>query len=382
MQYRKYGKQNFDVSLFGVGCMRLPRKIEDGKAEVDREQAYELLRYAATHGVNYFDTAFSYHNSTSEEVLGEALEGALRKTVKIATKQPFGVMKTQGDIRRNLESTLKKLRTDYIDVYLIHNIGAATWPDIKQRNIIEEYEKFRAEGLIGTIGFSFHGNYATFKDILDYYDWGMCQTQQNLLDIDKEATEQAIIDAGNKGCALVIMEPLRGGGLACAPQPVQRIYDELPGRTPAQWAFRHIVDYPQVSTILSGVTTMEQLKQNIDTFSAPDFVPGCVTPGERDILTRVKLAYESIVTVPCTGCEYCLPCPAGVGIPNVFSKYNDGNMFGDFAQPKRSYMFAVNAGRDASKCVKCGVCVDKCPQHIDIPEKLAVAHDALKGWIE
>ena len=159
MQYRPYGKQGFDVSLLGMGCMRLPRRTNpDGSVEVDREKAYEIIRYAADHGINYFDTAFTYHNQTSESVVGEALEGR-RDKVKIVTKQPLSVMKTQADIRKNLESTLKKLRTDHIDVYLIHNIQAPLWEEIKRRDVIGEYEKFRQEGLIGAIAFSYHGAY-------------------------------------------------------------------------------------------------------------------------------------------------------------------------------------------------------------------------------
>lgn len=384
MQYRNYGKTGIKTSLFGMGCMRLPR-VYDGtdKASVDVDKAVEMIRYAADNGVNYFDTAYGYHHQTSESVLGQALEGQRRSRVHIATKQPFGVMKTQSDIRRNLENTLQKLRSDYIDVYLIHNISFEQWPEIKRREIISEYEKFKDEGLIRNIGFSYHGRYPGWKEILDYYDWDMCQVQQNLIDTDKEVTQQAIIDAGEKGCALVIMEPLRGGGLAGGPQSVREIYAAADTqRTPAQWGFRHVAAYPQVSTILSGVTTMEQLKQNIETFSDPKLAGGPLTDNDRATLAAAKQAYESVVTIPCTGCEYCLPCPHGVGIPRVFSLYNDGNMFGDFAQPQRSYSFAVNGGRDASKCAQCGACESKCPQHIEIINQLKVAHDALKGWIE
>lgn len=383
MNHRSYGKLGYEVSSLGLGCMRLPR-IPDGKGgmTVDLEKAFELIRYAADHGINYFDTAFGYHNQTSESVLGEALEGR-REQVKIATKQPFNVMKTQGDIRRNLENTLKKLRTDYIDVYLVHNIQAGTWEEIKRRKVFEEYEKFREEGLIKAIGFSYHGGYEVFSDVLKTYDWDMCQVQQNLLDVDKEVTEKGIALAGEKGTALVIMEPLRGGGLVHTPASVKEVYDGAPvKRSPAEWAFRHLLNYPQVSCILSGMTTLEQLKDNIELFSKPDAVPGCLTDGEKEVLARAKKAYESIVTVPCTGCEYCLPCPQGVNIPGVFSRYNDGNMFGAFDQPKRSYMFLGRSGADASHCVACGACEAKCPQHIKIIDQLKVAHKALEGWVE
>ena len=383
MQYRNYGKLGYQVSAFGMGCMRLPRIIKDNQAFVEREKAYQMIRYAADNGVNYFDTAYGYHSKTSEAVLGEALEGGRREKVKIATKQPFGVMRTQSDIRKNLEDTLKKLRTSYIDVYLIHNINAGTWEDIKKRKIIEEYEQFRSEGMIRAIGFSYHGGYSCFKDVLDFYDWGMCQIQQNLIDVDREATEEGIRQAGKKGCALVIMEPVRGGNLANPPPPVQAIYNEYPVRRSAvEWAFRHVINYPEVSTVLSGVSTMEQLRENIEIFSKPDAAAGCLSEAEKALIVRVREKYASLASIPCTGCEYCLPCPHGVNIPQVFTRYNEGVMFGTFEPARRSYSFQTNAGADVSRCVECAACEKKCPQNIPIVKELKTAHDKLRGWIE
>jgi predicted aldo/keto reductase-like oxidoreductase len=394
MQYRNYGKLGYQVSALGLGCMRLPRLYKEGSntTEVDREKAYEIIRYAADHGVNYFDTAYGYHNRTSEEVLGEALEGGRREKVKIVTKQPFPVMadlKSGGgktileNARKNLENTLKKLRTSYLDVYLIHNIQISTWQDIKENRIIEEYEKFRAEGLIRAIGFSYHGKFPCFKEVLEFYDWGMCQIQQNLLDINNEATVEGIKLAGKKGCALVIMEPLRGGGLATPPPAVSAIYDEYPvKRSAVEWAFRYLLDYPEVSTILSGITTMEQLKEDVEIFSKPDAVPNCLSGEEKKLIAGVRAGYESLVSIPCTACEYCLPCPKGVNIPGVFSRFNEAAMFGSYAQPRRSYFFMTRSGQDASRCASCGACETKCPQHIGIIEKLKTAHESLKGWIE
>ncbi|MDR2375274.1 MAG: aldo/keto reductase [Treponema sp.] len=392
MQKRQFGKLGYEVSAFGMGCMRLPRILKGDRSEVDREKAWEMIRYAADHGVTYFDTAYGYHNKTSEEVLGEALEGGRREKVKIATKQPFGVMRDLAsgggktlpeNARRNLEATLKKLRTGYIDVYLIHSIGERDWEGIKQARVIEEYEKFRAEGLIRAIAFSFHGDYAAFTQVLDYYDWGMCQIQQNLIDVDREATEQAIRDAGKKGCALVIMEPLRGGNLAVPPAPIKAIYDSSGiKRGAVEWAFRHLLNYPEVSTILSGVSTMEQLKDNIEIFSKSDAVAGSLSEGEKKLIACVREQYLSMKSIPCTGCEYCLPCPQGVNIPQVFGKYNDGVMFGTFEPSRRGYMFQTRGKEDAGQCVRCGACEKKCPQHIGIIGELAKAHQTLRGWVE
>jgi len=385
MNYRQYGKLGYEVSALGLGCMRLPRIIQDGKASVDLEKAFEIIRYAAGHGINYFDTAYGYHNQTSESVLGEALDGGLRQKVKIATKQPFYVMKSADNIRRNLENTLKKLRTDYIDVYLIHNINNFCWEGIKQLEVIKEYEKFRDEGLIRAISFSYHGGLELFREVLGYYDWQMCQIQQNLVDIDHEATAEAIKLAGDKGCALVIMEPLRGGNLAKATAAVQAIYDGFEvSRTAVEWAFKHVLDYPQVSTVLSGMSTLEQLKENIEIFSRPDALPNTLTAEEHELLLKVKAAYESVEGVPCTGCEYCMPCPHNVNIPRIFSLYNDGVRFETFELSKRAYWFmtGMGVGADASHCVECGECEDKCPQGIKIIDRLKTAHQALVGWVE
>jgi predicted aldo/keto reductase-like oxidoreductase len=393
MQYRNYGKLGYQVSALGMGCMRLPRIINaENEARVDRETSYEMIRYAADRGVTYFDTAYGYHAGTSEEVLGEALEGGRREKAVIATKQPFGVMtdlKSGGgktiheNARRNLEKTLKKLRTTYLDVYLIHNIGKHCWEDVKKEKIIEEYEKFRAEGLIRAIGFSYHGSFDCFRDVLGFYDWGMCQIQQNFMDTGRETTEEGIRLAGKKGCALVIMEPLRGGLLATPPEPVKAVYGRYPvKRSPVEWAFRHVLDYPEVSTILSGMSTMEQVKENIEIFSKPGAVPFCLSAEEKLVISGVKAKYESLVTVPCTACEYCLPCPQGVQIPQVFARYNDGKMFGSFDQPRRGYMFMTRGKSDASRCKACGACEKKCPQHIGIIEQLRTAHESLKGWAE
>ena len=383
MNYRKYGKLNYEVSALGMGCMRLPRIYKDGKAYVDLEKAFELIRYAVSQGINYFDTAYGYHNQTSEAVLGEALDGGLRQKVKIATKQPVWAMKTQTDIRRNLENTLKKLRTDYIDVYLIHNINPACWDEVQRRDIYREYEKFRDEGLIKAIGFSYHGDAELFQQVLDAYPWDMCQIQQNFLDTDREATETAYTLAGQKGCALVIMEPLRGGGLAKASSAVQALYDDYPiKRSPVEWAFRHLLDYEPVSTILSGVTTMEQLKENIAIMSQPDAIPGCLSAADINLLRNVKAAYDAISIIPCTDCEYCMPCQHGVDIPRVFGLYNDAVRFENFDPSKRGYWFAALMGCDVSRCRECGDCIQKCPQRIDVMSQLKFAHHALSGWIE
>jgi predicted aldo/keto reductase-like oxidoreductase len=399
MQTRNYGKTGKKVSLFGMGCMRLPTDMSrmpgppaagstppagpPPMPPVDKEKAFEMIRYAADHGVTYFDTAFGYHGGESEAILGEALaEGGRRDRVTIATKQPFREMKDgdEGTVRQNLENTLKKLRTDHLDMYLIHGIGPQEWPRIKERGIPELFGKLKAEGLIRGVGFSYHGPLDTFKEILAHYDWAMCQVQQNLLDVNKEVTEEGIRLAGKKGCALVIMEGLRGGALAKAPKGVQALYDAYPvKRSAVEWGFRHLVNYSEVSVILSGVSTLEQLKEDIALFSKDDFIPGSLKAEDTALLTQVRESYEALTKVPCTGCEYCMPCPNNVAIPRIFSMWNDGYRFDNFNQSKMFYGFMAMQKADATACVECEQCLEKCPQHINIPQELKAAHGALKS---
>jgi hypothetical protein len=368
-----------------MGCMRLPFIDEtDLSKGVNREKAYEMIRYAVQQGVNYFDSAQGYHSGESEAILGEALDGTgYREKVWITTKHPFWAPCPPDQIRRNLEKTLKKLRTDYLDTYLMHGIGPGIWDSIQENDIWGEFEKFKNEGLIRHIGFSYHGNAEHFKEVIKRYPWDLCLVMHNLLDVNREVTAEGIEAAAKEGIAVTVMEPLRGGGLCQAPKPVAAVYDSFPvKRTPTEWAFRYLANFPGVASIPSGMSTMEQLKENLAIFSQPDMVPNCLSDGEKEMIASARKAYESIVTIPCTTCNYCLPCPQDVGISNVFSLYNDGNRFEYYGQVRRSYMFARRGGRGAEKCTACGECVPKCPHGIDIPEQLKNAHDTLKGWDE
>jgi len=258
-----------------------------------------------------------------------------------------------------------------------------SWDAIQQREIFKELDKFKQEGLVRNVGFSYHGDANTFKDVAAKYPWDMCKVQHNMLDIAREVTAEGIELAGKLGLGVAIMEPLRGGGLAHAPAVVQEVYDKAGiKRSPAEWAFRHLVNMPDISVIVSGMTTLEQLKENIAMFSQNDMVPNCLTDAEAQTIADARSAYESIITIPCTTCNYCVPCPAGVQIPGVFSAFNDAHRFEVFNQPRRAYMFMRNAGGDATKCTNCGICLEKCPQEIDIPKELQTAHNALEGWHE
>jgi len=400
MQYRTLGKTGLDVSLVGMGCMRFPFVDGDCNKGVDLQSAFELLQYAADNGVNYFDTAYGYHGTNSEAILGEALESR-RKNLIFTTKQPWWIMSDDYSIRANLENTLKKLRTDYIDCYLLHRIIPEEWENIKKREILKHFENFKREGLIRHIGFSYHGDYETFKRVATEYPWEMCMVQQNMLDIDIEVTAAGLEFAGELGLGVTIMEPLRGGGLAFAPPPVQTVYEKYERETkngfetnakdtqtvyrcrpPQEWAFRHLADSPAVSSIVSGMSSMAQLVENIAMFSQEDMKPGCLSPAEKETISAARAAYKSIVSIPCTTCDYCVPCPVGVQIPGIFSLYNEFKMFEQTDNPRRNYMFTTRAGGDASKCTNCGVCIKKCPQNINIPQALQTAHETLQGWVE
>ncbi|MCL1842903.1 MAG: aldo/keto reductase [Defluviitaleaceae bacterium] len=388
MQYRTLGKTGLKVSLLGMGCMRLPFIGGDGNNGVDKEAAIELIQLAADSGINYFDTAFGYHGRESEAILGEALaERQKRGEVIFATKQPWWEMPDGDSIRRNLENTLEKLRTDYIDVYMLHRIIPEAWENIQNEGIFDFFDKFKREGLIKHIGFSYHGEYATFTDVVKKYPWEMCMVQQNMLDIDAEVTQAGLDCAGNAGLGVTIMEPLRGGGLSYAPAPVKPIYERYEKehnitRTPTEWAFRHLTNSVHVSSVVSGMNNAAQLKENVKMFSQPTMLPFCLTDAEKDTISAAREAYKSIISIPCTTCNYCIPCPQGVQIPGIFVNYNDFRMFEHSQQPRRSYMFTSRAGGDATKCNNCGKCVKKCPQKINIPQDLQAAHEVLKGWHE
>ena len=383
MHYRTLGNTGLKVSQLGMGCMRLPFIDGDGAKGVDKDAAIELLQYAANHGINYFDTAFGYHSGQSEAILGEALEHKRDEVIYI-TKQPFWEMHDAPTIRRNLENTLKKLRTDTIDMYLLHRIMPPSWNAIQQREIFKEFENFKREGLVKHIGFSFHGDVDTFKDVAARYPWEMAMVQHNMLDLTREVTKEGVTFAAGLGLGVAIMEPLRGGGLAFAPEGVKAVYDKggHPNRTPAEWAFRYLTNMPEISVVVSGMSNMAQLQQNIAMFSQADMVPNALSPGEAQTLLDARDAYNAIVTIPCTACNYCIPCPSGVQIPHIFAQYNDAHRFGHYDQPRRGYLFAKNNKGDFSHCTGCGLCLAQCPQEISIIEQLETAHNFLDGWKE
>ncbi len=384
MKYRKFGNSDFMVSAFGMGCMRMPMETRaDGSRGFDHSESIRMIHRAIQGGVNYFDAANAYgEDGECEKVLGEALAvNGLRGKVKIATKVSPRLCTSEDAIRTIFETECRRLQTDFIDFYLIHQLDdGERFSYMVKYDILKTFEALRSEGRIGHIGFSFHGNVENFKKSLDYYDWDMCQPQFNILDIDRQATVEGIRYAGKKGVPVVVMEPLKGGSLVNVPPKVQELYDAFPiKRTPLEWGFRFVADFPEVACILSGVSTMEQLEENLRIFE--DLAPNSMSKEELDLIYKVKATYDSLIEVPCTACRYCMPCPNHVDIPGIFTLVNNGALAGNYEHYKRGYERIASGrtgGTTADACIECGACESACPQGISIIQKLKEAHERLK----
>lgn len=381
MEYRKFGDLGFEVSIFGLGCMRLPLEVQpDGTtdpAKIDEQEAIKMIRYAIDNGVNYLDTAYPYHGGNSERLLAKALKDGYREKVKIATKLPVWLAESYEDFEKLLDEQLAKLEVEYIDFYLLHALSKDRWDKIKELGVLDFLDQAVAAGKIKYPGFSFHDELPVFKEIIDSYDWKMCQIQLNILDQDYQAGVEGMRYAASKGIPVVIMEPLRGGRLAHnVPEDVKALWDQAETkRSPVEWAFRWLYNFPEITVILSGVSTMEQLKDNLEIFSKS--APNSMDEKELELVRKVKELYDSKIKVGCTGCNYCVPCPSGVEIPRIFSIYNDYSIFGGAKEFKEMYKELMNEGKDASSCVECGQCESECPQHISIIDKLKEAHEVL-----
>lgn len=380
MEYRKFNKFDKPVSLFGIGCMRFPMIQTGDGAVVDEEQSIQMIRYGIDHGVNYIDTAYPYHNGESELIVAKALKNGYRDRTYLATKLPVWLVEKYDDMERFLDIQLNKLETDCIDFYLLHALNKSRWDSLMELKVLDFMEKAKANGKIKYICFSFHDNNKTFKEIINAYDWDMCQIQMNIMDMDEQATVEGLKYAGDKNIPVVIMEPLKGGKLANrVPDEIGEIYGQSRiKRTPVEWAFRWLYNFPQVAVILSGVSSMEQLKDNLRIFN--DAKANCMDEEELALIEQVRQAYLKGIKIPCTGCEYCLPCPQRVSIPRIFDLVNSAFMYMSEKDSKNNYQrFIVNDGNDASKCVECGQCENVCPQNIPIMQKLKESHIFLTG---
>lgn len=375
MHYRGITKDNIQISPLGFGCMRFPI-LDNDSGKIDEGKAIEMLRYAIDNGVNYIDTAYPYHKGNSEYLVGKALKDGYRQKVYLATKLPSWLMKTYKDFDRYLEEQLEKLDTEYIDFYLLHSLNKKHWEKLKELNVFEFLEKAQEAGKIKYIGFSFHDDLDVFKEIVDYYDWDFCQIQLNYVDRDYQAGLEGLKYAYEREISTIIMEPIKGGKLVNPSPEIKELWDENHiKRTPADWALRWVLNHKEVSLLLSGMSNLEQVKENISTVS--DASPNHLSTKELSIIDKVTKIYEEKTKVGCTSCEYCLPCPEGVAIPQVFQVYNELSIFGTQESSRNMYKNYIEKEIDASKCIECGRCETLCPQNLEIIEHLKEAHEVL-----
>ncbi|AKB34965.1 Aldo/keto reductase [Methanosarcina siciliae C2J] len=382
MLYRKMPKNGDELSILGFGCMRLPVK-EDGS--IDEERATRQVRYAIDQGVNYVDTAWPYHMEESESFLGRALADGYREKVKLATKLPSWLIERREDMDKFLNAQLEKLKTDHIDYYLIHALVGDLWDNLEKLGVADFLDKAKADGRIRNAGFSFHGSGEDFNRVVDAYDWDFCQIQYNFLDEKNQAGTTGLKYAASKGLGVIIMEPLRGGNLTkTMPQAVKDIWEEAPiKRSPAEWALRWVWNHPEVTVVLSGMNEEAHVEENLKV--AGEAYPNSLTETELQLVKKVERKYRELMKVGCTGCRYCMPCPAGVNIPLCFELYNNLYLSGNADETKFLYAAqlsgAISVGETgfASQCVQCGQCLEKCPQHIEIPTMLESVVEELEG---
>ena len=370
MQYRKFGKLDWKVSALGFGAMRLPT-VDD---KIDEAEATKMIRYAIDHGVNYVDTAYPYHGGKGEAFVGRALQDGYRDKVRLATKMPCWLVETPADFDKYLDEQLERLQTGYVDVYLLHALWRERWAKMQNMRVFEWAERALADGRIGHLGFSFHGTLPLFKEVIDAYDWTMCQIQYNLINEDVQAGTEGLEYAAERGVAVVVMEPLLGGALVSPPPDVQRVWGEA-GREPVDVALRWLWNKPQVSVVLSGMSTLAQVQQNVEIADRAGV--GTLTQEELDLVARVQEAYQELDAIPCTRCQYCMPCPNGVDIVRNFELYNQAIVYGNESLSKALYNWHTPAEEQAGACIACGECEAKCPQQIEISDWMGRVHERL-----
>jgi len=375
MLYRKFGKTGEKVSVLGFGCMRLPIFGSD-PSHIDEDKAIRMIRQAIDAGVNYVDTAYPYHGTgfdhggSSELLVAKALKDGYRERVHLATKLPSWLIKSRADMDKYLNEQLERLQTKSIDFYLVHSLNKDVWPVLKETGIGDFLDQAIKDGRIKYAGFSFHDQSELFKEIVDYYDWSFCQIQYNYLDQNYQAGKEGLEYAAKKGLGITIMEPLRGGNLINLPEAAKAILAKADKqRTPAEWGLRWVWNHPEVSVVLSGMTTMEQVVENLKI--ADEAQANSLTAKELELIAGVKKLFQERIKVNCTACSYCMPCPQGINIPNCFATYNDYYVFDASTAAKQRYRGVVSKmAAPASKCVECGRCESHCPQGIAIREQL------------
>jgi len=388
MKYRKFGSTGFKVSALGLGCMRLPTK-KLMPLQANMPKSIKLIKSAVDKGINYIDTAWVYHFGASEKIIGIALQDGYRKNVHLVTKSPLFLVNKAEDFDKFLNKQLKKLQTDYIDTYLFHAMNKSGLEKLKKYNLIDKMIKAKKEGKIKYIGFSFHDTLPVFKEIVDFYHWDVVQIQYNYMDTAIQATTEGLKYAAGKGMAVVIMEPLKGGKLANPPDKAWEVMKRSKiERSPVDWALQYLWNLPELSVVLSGMGNLQMLNENCD--SADRSGVNSLHEEDLNIIDGLIKIYRKKILVPCTSCKYCLPCPSGVNIPQNFAILNNLALERSNVRKwlhKRDYNKMANSierldkeksNGNASLCINCGICLEKCPQEINIPDELKNVHLILK----
>lgn len=379
MLTRKNQKNGEELSILGFGCMRFPVK----NGGIDESKAIGMIHDAIKNGINYFDTAYIYHNGKSESLLGKALADGLREQVKIATKLPPFMVGKLESAKKILATQLERLQTDYIDYYLLHMLSdKAMFDRLVNLGVLDWLEEQKKRGVIRNLGFSFHGTKSEFEKIVQAYPWDFCQIQYNYMDENNQATKSGLLLAASLGIPVIVMEPLRGGKLVThLPEQVISVFEsQKVKRTPVEWALRWVWNHPEVNVVLSGMSDDVQLSDNIRI--ASEAYPDSLTQDELKAFDEVKEELISRTKVACTACGYCMPCPHGVDIPGCFSCYNDKYLMNDKSARFR-YMQALGAlavkPANASQCKNCGKCELHCPQNIAIRDELKKVAKDMEG---
>ena len=373
MQYRPFADTASRMSLLGFGTMRLP-VIGEKQSDIDEQKALQMIDYAYENGVNYFDTAHVYHGGNSETFIGKALGRYRRESYNLSTKMPPWQIKKESDVQKIFDGQLRKCGVDYFDYYLMHCIDRETMPTFEKFGIYDFLRGQQKKGKLRHLGFSMHDNVEMLEKILGKWEMEFALMQINYLDWDGQNAKGLYQTATGRGLPVFVMEPVRGGTLAAlCPDSAEILRKAAPERSIASWALRFAAGLPGVVSILSGMSTIEQVKDNVAT--CRDFTP--LTPAEREVLERAVETYRKKATVPCTACRYCVPCPAGVDIPHAFTVYNTFKKTGNRGAFRMHYDM-IGEGNQPNDCTQCGQCVSLCPQHLDIPKWMDEIAEAVK----
>jgi len=371
MEMRKMDKLGIETSLLGFGCMRFPCNAD---GSIDEVQTEAMIDKAMAAGVNYIDTAYPYHDGKSELVVGKIMKKYDRSSFYLATKLPVWFVKTVEDVDKYLNEQLEKLQTEYIDFYLLHAMNKQRFDEMVAIGAIERLEQLKAEGKIKYLGFSFHDGYEVFEEMINYKDWDFAQIQLNYMDADEQAGMKGYALAEEKGIPLIIMEPIKGGSLAVLPGDITAKFRAMdPEASTASFALRWVGSLPNCKVILSGMSNMEQVEDNLKTFG--EFVP--LSEEDKACVQEVRAALEARVQNGCTGCSYCMPCPAGVDIPGCFRAWNTYYAYQNYGVVRWNWEEGISDAQKPKNCIGCGMCESVCPQQISIREDLARAQEDL-----